>query len=47
MLEFWKNEWKLFMEDLNSVRNAFSKVFGGKKEYLLFCYWKGQIDFNH
>lgn len=35
MLEFWKNEWKLFMEDLNSVKNTFSKIFGGKKDYLL------------
>lgn len=35
MLEFWKNEWKLFMEDINSVKNAFSKIFGGKKDYLL------------
>lgn len=36
MLEFWKNEWKLFMEDLNSVKNTFSRIFGGnKKDYLL------------
>ena len=35
MLEFWKNEWKLFMEDLNSVRGMFTKVFGGKKDYLM------------
>lgn len=36
MLEFWKNEWKLFMDDLSSVKNLFSKVFGGsKKDYLL------------
>ena len=35
MLEFWKNEWKLFMEDLGSVKNAFTKIFGGKKDYLM------------
>lgn len=35
MKEFWKNEWKLFLEDLNSVKNAFSKLFKHKKEYLM------------
>jgi len=35
MLEFWKNEWRLFLEDINSVKNTFSKMFGGKKDYLL------------
>ena len=35
MKEFWKNEWKLFMEDITSVKNMFSKVFGRKKEYLM------------
>ena len=35
MLEFWKNEWKLFIEDIHSVKNTFSKIFGGKKDYLL------------
>ncbi len=36
MLEFWKNEWKLFMEDLGSFKNMFSRVFGGPKEdYML------------
>lgn len=35
MLEFWKNEWKLFMEDLSSVKGMFTKIFGTKKEYLL------------
>ncbi len=36
MLEFWKNEWKLFMEDLGSIKGFFSKVFGGSKDdYLL------------
>ncbi len=35
MLEFWKNEWRLFLEDLNSVKGAFSKLFGRKKDYLL------------
>lgn len=35
MFEFWKNEWKLFLEDLHSVKNVFSKVFGRKQDYLL------------
>ena len=35
MLEFWKNEWRLFLEDLNSVKGAFSKLFGRKQDYLL------------
>ena len=28
MLEFWKNEWKLFLEDLGFVKNAFASIFG-------------------
>ena len=35
MLEFWKNEWKLFLEDIDSVKNAFAKIFGRKKDYLM------------
>ncbi len=35
MLEFWKNEWKLFLEDLSSVKNLFSKIFGETDEYLM------------
>lgn len=35
MKEFWKNEWKLFLEDLGSVKNMFAKVFGHKKDYLM------------
>lgn len=35
MKEFWKNEWKLFLEDLGSVKNMFSKIFGRKKDYLM------------
>ena len=35
MFEFWKNEWKLFLEDLGSIKNAFSKIFGKKQDYLL------------
>lgn len=35
MRDFWKNEWRLFLEDLNSVKNVFSKIFGNKKEYLM------------
>lgn len=34
MLEFWKNEWNLFLGDLKSLRGAFAKVFG-KQEYLM------------
>jgi hypothetical protein len=35
MLEFLKNEWKLFLEDLGSVRTTFSNIFGTKQEYLM------------
>ena len=35
MFEFWKNAWKLFLEDLGSIKNAFSKIFGKKQDYLL------------
>ena len=35
MFEFWKNEWKLFLEDINSVKNGFMKIFGLKKDYLM------------
>ena len=35
MRDFWKNEWRLFLEDLTSVKNLFSKIFGNKKEYLM------------
>lgn len=35
MLEFWKNEWKLFLEDLSSVKNVFGKIFGFKQDYLM------------
>lgn len=35
MLEFWKNEWKLFLEDMASFKNAFARIFGGKQEYLM------------
>ena len=35
MLEFWKNEWKLFLEDIDSVKNAFARFFGRKKDYLM------------
>ncbi len=35
MKDFWKNEWKLFLEDLNSIKNMFLKIFGGKKDYLM------------
>ncbi len=35
MLEFWKNEWKLFLEDIDSVKNVFAKIFGRKQDYLM------------
>lgn len=35
MLEFWKNEWKLFLEDMSSFKNAFVRIFGGKQDYLM------------
>ena len=35
MLEFWKNEWKLFLEDIDSVKNAFARIFGRKQDYLM------------
>ena len=31
MKEFWKNEWKLFLEDISSIKNVFSKIFGKKQ----------------
>lgn len=35
MFEFWKNEWKLFLEDIDAVKNAFSRIFGRKQDYLM------------
>lgn len=35
MLEFWKNEWKLFLEDLSSFKNAFVKIFSPRQEFLM------------
>ncbi len=35
MLEFWKNEWKLFLEDLSNFKNAFVKIFMPKQEFLM------------
>ena len=35
MFEFWKNEWKLFLEDISSVKNGFLRIFGLKKDYLM------------
>ena len=35
MLDFWKNEWKLFLEDIDSVKNAFARIFGRKQDYLM------------
>ena len=35
MLEFWKGEWKLFLEDLHSVKNMFGRIFGVKQDMLM------------
>lgn len=35
MIEFWKNEWKLFLEDIDAVKNVFAKIFGRKQDYLM------------
>ena len=35
MFEFWKNEWKLFLEDMGSIKDGFLKIFGFKKDYLM------------
>lgn len=35
MFDFWKNEWKLFLEDISSVKNGFLKIFGLKQDYLM------------
>lgn len=35
MLEFWKNEWKLFLEDISGIKNVFSNIFGKKQDYLM------------
>ncbi|MEG0873358.1 MAG: hypothetical protein RSE00_05350 [Clostridia bacterium] len=35
MLEFWKNEWNLFLEDLSGIKNVFGRIFSNKNEYLM------------
>ena len=35
MFDFWKNEWKLFLDDLSSLKNGVLKIFGVKKDYLM------------
>lgn len=35
MLEFWKNEWELFLGDLFSVKETIKKVFGVKNDVLM------------
>lgn len=35
MLEFWKNEWKLFLEDIGFVKNTFASIFGKNKQLML------------
>lgn len=37
MIEFWKNEWKLFLEDMDSFKNAIAKIFKPKDEYLMLA----------
>ena len=44
MFEFWKNEWKLFLEDLGSVKNMFSKIFGAKNDYLMLDSSENEIN---
>lgn len=46
MLEFWKNEWKLFLEDLGSVKNMFGKIFGFKQDYLMLQSSDESVDTN-
>ena len=40
MFEFWKNEWKLFLEDLDAVKNAFGRIFGRKQDYTYDIYYE-------
>lgn len=35
MLEFWKNEWELLLNDLSSVKDTFKKIFGVKEDLLM------------
>lgn len=35
MFEFWKNEWQLFLEDIDSIKGFFGKVFTPKNKYLM------------
>jgi hypothetical protein len=35
MLEFWKNEWELFLEDLASVKETVKRIFGVKENLLM------------
>lgn len=35
MLEFWKNEWELFLDDIASVKTMIKRVFGVKEELLM------------
>ncbi len=35
MLEFWKNEWKLFLEDIGFVKNTFASIFGRSENPLM------------
>lgn len=35
MFEFWKNEWELFLEDLNSIKNVVKRMFGARENLLM------------
>ncbi|MDD2376675.1 MAG: hypothetical protein PHD15_02845 [Clostridia bacterium] len=35
MLEFWKNEWELLLNDLTTVKKTIKKMFGVKEELLM------------
>lgn len=35
MFDFWKSEWKLFLEDIQSLKNSFAGLFGHKQDYLM------------
>ena len=35
MRDFWKNEWKLFLEDIGFVKNTFASIFGKDSQLML------------
>ncbi|MDF2866507.1 MAG: hypothetical protein K0R72_1325 [Clostridia bacterium] len=44
MLEFWKNEWELFLGDLASVKDTLKRVFGVKNDLLMLNVASEQAD---